>query len=288
MMISVPLKSETDIEAWRTHARSLCAKRVAPSDIVWQSPSAAPSLFSDHGAKLEAPAVSPDDQPVRVPRGFVSLASRVMCHRDPARFARLYRLLYRLQAVPKLLDNPIDEDVAWCANRDKAVRRDRHKMHAFVRFRKVDETDGRERYAAWFEPTHRITELAAPFFVRRFPNMDWVILTPDRSAIWQDNTLTFHDGACREDAPQDDAVEAEWEVYFASIFNPARLKVNAMTAEMPKKYWRNLPEAKLIPDLIAQAQGRTNVMQASAVTEAHPRAAKVRARIGTERSDQPE
>ena len=52
----------------------------------------------------------------------------------------------------------------------KAVRRDKHKMHAFVRFREV----GRERnahYVAWFEPEHHIVEAAAPFFARRFADM---------------------------------------------------------------------------------------------------------------------
>ncbi|MGO7668145.1 DUF4130 domain-containing protein, partial [Rhizobium ruizarguesonis] len=27
-----------------------------------------------------------------------------------------------------------------------------------------------------------------------------------------------------------------WRTYYASIFNPARLKLKAMQAEMPKKY----------------------------------------------------
>ena len=29
-----------------------------------------------------------------------------------------------------------------------------------------------------------------------------------------------------------------------------------MQAEMPKKYWRNLPEASLIPELISGSAGR--------------------------------
>jgi DNA polymerase len=36
---------------------------------------------------------------------------------------------------------------------------------------------------------------------------------------------------------------------FPSIFNPARLKVKAMAKEMPKKYWRNLPEARMITEM---------------------------------------
>jgi hypothetical protein len=36
-------------------------------------------------------------------------------------------------------------------------------------------------------------------------------------------------------------------------FQPARVKVHAMQVEMPKKYWRNLPEATLIPELLHEA-----------------------------------
>jgi uracil-DNA glycosylase family protein len=36
--------------------------------------------------------------------------------------------------------------------------------------------------------------------------------------------------------------------------------VKMMQKEMPKRYWRNLPEAALIPDLIEKAQGRTEAM----------------------------
>ncbi|HBK16082.1 MAG TPA: uracil-DNA glycosylase, partial [Erythrobacter sp.] len=39
-------------------------------------------------------------------------------------------------------------------------------------------------------------------------------------------------------------------------FNPARLKIGAMLKEMPKKYWKNMPEAALIPELVAGAQNR--------------------------------
>ncbi|WP_162559601.1 DUF4130 domain-containing protein [Tritonibacter mobilis] len=30
----------------------------------------------------------------------------------------------------------------------------------------------RRRFAAWFEPDHRILEAASPFFARRFADMD--------------------------------------------------------------------------------------------------------------------
>ena len=135
---------------------------------------------------------------------------------------------------------------------EKAVGRDIHKMRAFVRFRKIGESES-ERYVAWFEPDHHIVEKNAPFFQRRFTGMEWTILTPMASASWDGETLLLGPGAEKSDLPPEDGSEVLWQTYFRSIFNPARLKVKAMQREMPKKYWRNLPEAMLIPELIAGA-----------------------------------
>jgi len=141
------------------------------------------------------------------------------------------------------------------------VRRDSHKMKAFVRFRE-DEA----RFGAWFEPDHYVLERTAPFFVRRFASMQWAIFTPYRSAAWDGERLLFSDGTRREDAPRGDAMEEMWRTYFASIFNPARLKVAMMKSEMPVKYWRNLPEAELIPELIRGAKEAEAAMIAKAAT----------------------
>ncbi len=281
MIVEIALPAETDFEAWRGHARRLCAEGIAPESVVWTTPERGASLFA---------ADPPDSQPagkVRAPRRFIDLARRVICHRDPERFARLYRILWRLQTEPNLLTNAADADIAWLNERDKAIRRDIHKMHAFVRFRLVGERDGREVYAAWFEPTHRIVSLAAPFFMRRFAAMDWAIFTPEESVRWQDGELSFGPGASRDAVPGEDAVEDQWRAYFASIFNPARLKIGAMTAEMPKKYWRNMPETALIPSLIAEARQRTQAMQAEGVREPNPRAGHWRVAIDAPPSDAP-
>jgi DNA polymerase len=138
----------------------------------------------------------------------------------------------------------------------KEVRRDAHKMHAFVRFREVPDADGETRFVAWFEPDHHIVRREAGFFVRRFANMRWSILTPELCIHWDRQVLTESPGATRADAPGGDPIEETWKTYYASIFNPARVKVKAMTKEMPKKYWRNMPESALIGDLIAGARAR--------------------------------
>ncbi|MFI0849550.1 UdgX family uracil-DNA binding protein [Mesorhizobium sp. IMUNJ 23232] len=114
--------------------------------------------------------------------------------------------------------------------------------------------------------------------MRRFTGMHWTILTPYASASWDGDRLLIGRGASRQDAPAGDAAEALWLTYFQNIFNPARLKVNAMQAEMPKKYWRNLPEAELIPDLIAGAEQSAKEMIEKMQTAPSPHYAKIQAR----------
>ena len=64
----------------------------------------------------------------------------------------------------------------------------------------------------------------------------------------------------REQAPPADAGESLWLTYYRSIFNPARLKLRMMEKEMPRRFWRNLPEAVLIGPLAAQAAPRIVAM----------------------------
>jgi DNA polymerase len=209
---------------------------------------------------------------VKVPRGAADLVNAALPHQGPERFGLLYRFLYRSLDDRDLARNIADPDTVAVSRLAKSVKRDAHKMHAFVRFRKVDEEDGRERFAAWFEPDHHIVEREAPFFVRRFANMDWAIVTPRKTAIYRGGEVFFTDGGSREEVPGNDAFEEAWRTYYASIFNPARIMTDAMRAEMPKKYWRNLPEASLIPQLLEQAPRRVQAMADAALSnEEHAR-----------------
>ena len=102
-----------------------------------------------------------------------------------------------------------DPDVARIAAMAKAVRRDEHKMHAFVRFREVGEGKT-SRFIAWFEPEHHIVEAAAPFFARRFADMAWSILTPDVCAHWDGDAVAFTAGVSKAEAPSEDRLEETW------------------------------------------------------------------------------
>ena len=249
----VTLAAEDDFEGWRDAARALAGARVPPSEVVWQVGGQPADLFGDE-AVLESAA----PRSFKVPRAFLDLAQSVILHSDPQRFALLYTLLAGLIEQPKRIDDHADPLVRRLEEMAKAVRRDIHKMRAFVRFREIE--DGGPRYVAWFEPEHHIVRANARFFVDRFANMRWSILTPELSVHWDGDALSEGPGATKADAPAGDPVEDVWKTYYASIFNPARLKTGAMLKEMPRKYWKNMPETALVKELVAGARQRETSM----------------------------
>lgn len=272
--------------AWRREARRLLSVGVAPEQVNWGDDEGQGGLF-DGAPDPARPVMSQPSAPlqtVMAPRSFIAMADSVVWHSDPSRFARLYAFLWRLRAAPHLMSDRGDADLAVLRGMEKNVRRCQHKMKAFVRFREIGGADApRRSFAAWFEPTHHTLEPTAPFFARRFADMDWRIVTPHVTASFIDGALGFAEGGTKPELP-DDASEALWTTYFRNIFNPARLKVQAMQSEMPKKYWRNMPEAAAIPDLIANAPARARAMAAAAPTLPPARAAAAQAQFGEWRS----
>ncbi len=243
---------------WQQAARAALSRELIPEEVAWQELGADQpdlALF-----ETEVVAAAPATTAFRVPRRFVELARLVALHREEARWGLLYRLLWRItHGEPRLLDIFVDPDVSRASALQKAVRHDIHKMRAFVRFREVKMADG-PWFVAWFEPEHHIVEHNAQFFVDRFASMRWSILTPERCAHWDGKELSITAGVNRSEAPQEDEIEPLWLTYYANIFNPARVKVQAMQAEMPRKYWRNLPESELIPALLREAPRRMDEM----------------------------
>ena len=251
---TVSMLEPDDFAFWRDKARQLVQCGIAPEQVSWTEPGGSGDLFAGEGTQLPVP--SSNAPQIRASKRFLALAKNAALHSDPQRFALLYALLWRLQRNPRIMEDTTDPQVRRVQELDKSVRRDSHKMHAFVRFRRVAREDGSDHYVAWFEPDHHIVRTNAGFFKRRFANMHWSILTPKGCIHWDGEVMRESPPAQRGDAPGSDPTEELWRTYYASIFNPARLKVSAMLSEMPKKYWKNMPEASLIPDLIAGAQSR--------------------------------
>ncbi|GHA28260.1 uracil-DNA glycosylase [Devosia pacifica] len=273
-MATVILDALNDVAEWRQKARQLLLAGIAPVEVRWRDPHSESGLFEERQEHL-----LPVRQPVRsVPAAFLELAEQVVCHTAEHRFDLLYRFLWRLVDDRGLMEAASDPDLAEMRQMASAVRRDSHKMKAFVRFRTVSGASAREQFMAWFEPSHYVLERTAPFFMRRFASMDWAIVTPYRSARWDGQKLQFGPGGKKSDVPSEDAMEEAWKTYYASIFNPARLKVAMMKSEMPVKYWRNLPEAELIVPLVRNARAAENQMVGRAATQPPSRHARQLAR----------
>lgn len=242
----IHISVENNFTSWRNAARRCLQNSVAPHEILWTDVEQNGLFASD----LEEKAIK---EKFTVSADFISLAETVLCFDDAERFSLLYRLLYRIVYENKnLLHIESDDDVRKARLMEKAIYRDVHKFHAFVRFRKLEIEDS-EVFLAWHEPHHFTVERSAPFFVRRFGTMRFSILTPKGCAHWDLESLSFSEAVSSENAPKSGAAEDFWLAYYQSIFNPFRLKVKAMKKELPVRHWRTLPEAALIPELIRKA-----------------------------------
>jgi probable DNA metabolism protein len=271
----------SDFASWRINARRLIQQRVPPDRVLWvdaRGPqdalpfgAAAPSApgASTSSSTLDANAIGSfdiaetktDAAAMRVPRRFVEKAEDAAHHRRGDRWALLYRVLWRIQFENRaLLDLVADTDVHALDRLASQVRRDEHKMRAFVRFTPIQDAEG-EHYVAYYEPDHLIVRKAAPFFADRFSSMRWSILTPDLSAHWDRERLTFTEGVPAPLRPQGGEIEQLWRTYYGAIFNPARVNRRAMQREMPQRRWAGLPEAALIPSLLSSAHERGTALQ---------------------------
>ena len=247
----ISLKPGADLDGFRTATRRLIAQNAAPHEVSWQGDEQT-LLFGE-----EPPDAT---QPILLSQEATDLIETVVCHRTPERYAYLYEFIWRLTRGEKsLLRIHTDPLVHRLSLMAKAIRRDVHKMHAFLRFRCVKHDQG-ERFVAWFEPDHLILQRVAPFFINRFRSLEWAIFTPIGSLYWDRERIAVGPAGRRSDAPQEDEFEESWLGYYESVFNPARTNPRAMRAEMPKKYWRNLPEAASIPRLIRTAEQQTRQM----------------------------
>lgn len=279
-MFSIQVNS---FSQWREQARELLLRQVSPDDIVWEQNEQQALFKNGSNDFMNLPKRRSS---ITISREFIEIAKSVACHRNPARWPLLYSVAWRLLFENRdFLGDTLDPQVTTLLSMRKSVSRDIHKMEAFVRFRKMrcfDEPissssvlDEKEYFVAWFEPEHHIVRHTARFFVKRFNNMSWSILTPDICVHWDMESLNYSDGlAC---APRiEDDLEVLWRQYYTSIFNPARLKLKAMQSEMPKKYWKNLPEASLINELSRSSSSRVETMLKNTKTQSCSKVANAR------------
>ena len=136
----VPMAAPDDFAEWRDHARRMVMADVPPDRIAWTEPGGPAGNLFTHGDR-RLPVPDRDAAQPRVSRRFMEIAKTVIMHSDPERFGLLYRVLWRLQSKPRLIEDAADGDIRAMADMARAVRRDIHKMRAFLRFREVEHEE---------------------------------------------------------------------------------------------------------------------------------------------------
>jgi probable DNA metabolism protein len=229
------LASETDVAGFREEARVLLSHQIPPEAVHWRAETAQNSdQFADPAAPGDSrPRGVPKAASAIVPASFLRLCEIVVLHHDPSRFSLLYRLLWRLVHEPGLRHNPVDPDMLHAHQMGQAVRRDMHKMKAFVRFRTVHDGGSPPLQLAWFDPAHHIVEAVAPWFARRGPQTRWAIITPERSVEWDTRQLHFGPGLPRSDAPLPDADEAAWLACYQRVLGARRREMETNSGAAP-------------------------------------------------------
>ncbi|QJE00382.1 UdgX family uracil-DNA binding protein [Massilia forsythiae] len=287
---------------WREAARALLAYEIAPERVTWGSPHGGGDLFTstpqtdlaqdaampaqagaapEGGADTAADAVAagaPDvaslpPLPARtprptphLPRSFMEMLQSAACCRVPDRWAFLYRVIWRWQLGQHDVQSPADEDGARLQAMVKAVRREEHDMHAYIRFRERPEEAGAPRFVAWYEPQHDVLPQVAKHFVNRMGKVSWMIATPDASVLWDGRTLHNAGPLVKGEEELEDGGEALWLTYYRSIFNPARLNTTVMQQHIQSHRWKNLPEGKIVPHMVSEAaMGARKIGQFQAV-----------------------
>jgi probable DNA metabolism protein len=218
------LIGETDLAGFRDEARNLLAHQVPPESVEWQ-------LEHLHDAQFFAVPIAPAASRPRnmpratgalVPSSFLRLCESVVLHRDPARFALMYRLLWRLVHEPGLRTDPFDADMVQAQHMAHAVRRDIHKMKANVRLLPVNEL-GRDDtlQLAWYEPAHHIVEGVVPWLARRLGAVRWALLTPERCVRCDGTHLFYGPGLPGGRLPPGDSETTRCFAGYPSVFESA-------------------------------------------------------------------
>ena len=246
------VRFDGSFQGWRDAARVLLQEQIAPHEVNWASGGDV-GLFDE---PMPTPAAT-DGPRIRVPRQLLDELEMAARFRTEHRWSLLYRVLWRVIQGDASARMAGDVDGSELHARIKAVRREAHHLHAFLRFSPLEDGDG-PRHVAWFEPAHDVLPWAAHHFAERMGENGWLIATPDDGVCWNGQTL-HHVRPCppqwqRLAQSAADPGGELWKAYYESTFNPARLNRSVLQSNLPVRFWKNLPEGMLIPQLMSRAR----------------------------------
>ena len=132
----------------------------------------------------------------------------------------------------------------------RMVRREKHRMEAFVRFQKLKD----ETFYAAIEPDFNVLPLLISHFKSRYADQKWIIYDLRRKyGIYYDLhdtqyiTLDFANIGKPADVlaafSEDEAIyQRLWKNYFSSVNILSRKNTKLHVRHIPKRYWKHLTE----------------------------------------------
>ncbi|MFD0793810.1 TIGR03915 family putative DNA repair protein [Mucilaginibacter litoreus] len=132
----------------------------------------------------------------------------------------------------------------------RMVRREKHRMEAFIRFQKLKD----ETFYAGIEPDFNVLPLLIRHFKSRYADQKWIIYDIRRKyGIYYDlhdtQFVTFDFEAQLKAADvvtaytNDERIYQQlWQNYFKSVNIPSRKNTKLHVRHIPKRYWKHLTE----------------------------------------------
>ena len=149
-----------------------------------------------------------------------------------------------------ILENFGNSDIMEIAKITKSVSREVHRMHAFVRFEKLQD----EVYFAKIEPDFNVLPLIIRHFKNRYQDQKWMIYDLRRHyGIFYDlNDAQFFEPALEQTAQlkrtgnilHEEEIQYQklWQRYFFKTNIPERKNLKLHFQSLPKRYWKYLTE----------------------------------------------
>ena len=131
----------------------------------------------------------------------------------------------------------------------RMVRREKHRMEAFIRFQELKD----KTYYSAIEPDFNVLPLLIKHFRNRYADQKWIIYDIRRSyGLYYDlhetqyislDFATVNPGNVISAYDDNEAVYQElWRNYFTSVNIPARKNTKLHLRHVPKRYWKHLTE----------------------------------------------
>lgn len=177
---------------------------------------------------------------------------RIFLSEDSKAWEIGYRILIKIfQGRADILQNYGSSEILYFSQTLKKVSRERHRMKAFVRFKK----DNNGIYTSIVEPDFNVLPLITGFFKNRYADQKWLIYDVKRAygyyynlefvsevALHEDNSTKNSSGISISFDPNEEQVQNLWKSYFKGTNIESRRNMKLHLRHVPKRYWKYLTE----------------------------------------------